>query len=69
VFYNNAEQLEYKSLKEAIELIMDYEGQNQELKDLIDNLHLIQHPTGHFITYGITYTPKHGVKIEQKIRV
>jgi len=68
VFMNNKKQNEYKSLKDAIKLIIGLEGQDQELQNLIDNIYYVEHPTVNFITDGITYTQKHGVRIEQKIR-
>jgi hypothetical protein len=69
VFLNNKKQIEYKNLKDAIEYIIENEGQDQELKNLIDNIYYIQHPTAIFTTAGITYTQNHGVRIEQKITV
>ena len=69
VFLNNKMLSEFKNLKDAIESIIENEGQDQELKNLIDNIYYIQHPTAIFNTAGIVYTQKHGVRIEQKITV
>jgi hypothetical protein len=69
IFLNNKKQSEFKNLKAAIEFIIENEGQDQELQSLIENIYFVEHPTAKFTTAGITYTPKHGLRIEQKIRV
>jgi hypothetical protein len=68
VFQNNKELGEFKTLKAAIDLLRSLEGQNKELDNLIENIYYIQNPTANFITAGITYTQKHGVRIEQVLR-
>jgi hypothetical protein len=68
IFLNNKKQGEFKNLKAAIEFIIENEGQDQELQNLIENLCYVQNPTANFTTAGITYTQKHGVRIEQIIR-
>jgi hypothetical protein len=68
VFQNNKGQGEFKNLKDAIDLIIEQEGKNQELDNLIDNIYYVQNPAANFITAGIVYTPKHGVRIEQILR-
>ena len=68
VFQNNKGQGDFKTLKAAIDLIIEKEGRDQELDSLIENLYYVQNPTANFETHGITYIKKHGVRIEQKIR-
>jgi hypothetical protein len=68
VFKNNIIQKEFNNLKNAIDLIIEQEGQNKELDNLIENIYYIQNPTANFITAGIVYTQKHGVRIEQILR-
>ena len=68
VFLNNKKQNEYTVLKNAIDFIIENEGQNKELENLIENLYYIQQPTALFLTAGIVYTSKHGIRIEQIFR-
>jgi len=65
---NNAFLAEFRNLKNAIEKIIEEEGENQELNNLMENIFFIEKPTAMFNTTGITYTQKHGVLIEQKFR-
>ena len=69
VFQNNIGKGEFKTLKDAIDLIVEMEGRNKELDNLIEHIYYIQNPTANFITAGIVYTKKHGVRIEQILRV
>jgi hypothetical protein len=69
VFKNNKKQKEFRNLKDAVDLIIEQEGRDQELGNLIDNLYYVQNPTAIFSTAGIVYTKKHGVRIEQIFRV
>jgi hypothetical protein len=66
---NNKLICEFTDLKNAIEKIIEMEGQNHELSNLLENIYYVQNPTAMFTTTGITYTQKHGVIIEQKFRV
>jgi len=68
VYKNNAFLAEFRNLKSAIEKIIDDEGENQELINLMENIPFVEIPGAMFNTTGITYTQKHGVLIEQKFR-
>jgi len=68
VFKNNSKIGECLKLIDAVELIIENEGQNRELDLLIDNLYYIQNNNLLFETVGLVYTTKHGVRIEQAIK-
>jgi hypothetical protein len=67
VFLNNRFLGEFTKMKNAIELIIAEEGEDQELNSLLENIAYVQCQNSIFITAGITYSKKHGVRIEQKI--
>lgn len=68
VFQNNKGRGEFRTLQAAIDLLIELEGQDKELDNLIENIYYIQNPTANFSTAGITYTKKHGARIEQVLR-
>jgi hypothetical protein len=67
LFRNNIFYYEYRKIKYAIKAIYKMEGAIPELENLQKNRDLIVRPHPDFITTGIVYTEKHGVRIEQKL--
>lgn len=68
VLKNNRKIAEHNKLKKAIESIIECEGENKELLDLIDHVPSLQNPESCYICVGITYGEKHGIKIEMKLK-
>jgi hypothetical protein len=69
VFKNCKFMREFTKIKKAIDYIIELEGPHIELDNLSKNIRLIQNPGSPFATFAVSYTPQHGVRIEQKIRV
>ena len=67
LFKNNKFLHETSKIKNAIKLIIRKEGSNHELATLLKNTHCITNPHPDFILTGLTYTERHGIKLEQKI--
>ena len=68
VFHNCKFAGEFKKLSKAVNRIIEIEGEDQELDLLLDNENLILKYNPYLYTFGITYTRKHGARIDQKIR-
>jgi hypothetical protein len=69
LFINNKFLYEHKKIKYAIKTIKKMEGATPELEYLLKNINMLIEKHPDFITTGMTYTEKHGLRIEQKLAV